>query len=403
MHYNILICINRPVNEDKALSMHFGVFKEIKNAGEVYKVYIPGTLPPKLNLEPFYALLDQANQGLGKLDAMTFFLPDVNLFIYLYVRKEALLSSQIEGAQSSLADLFLAENNKKPSVPLSDIEEVTNYVAAINYGINKIQNEDFPISLRLIREIHDILMRDVRGQDKKPGEFRYSQNWIGGNRPGNAVFVPPPPQKIIQLMGDLETFIHARNVNMPLLIKVALIHVQFESIHPFLDGNGRLGRLLVTLLLCERNLIKQPIFYLSYFFKKHRTEYYSLLQKVREENQWNEWIKFFLRGVIETSNDAFETTMKLTHLMKLDLEKINSLGRVSQSVEKVFKYLQRKPIVGVPELASNLKLSPHTVKLALDHLEALGIIKEITGLRRGRTYTYDKYLSLLREGDEPLQ
>ncbi len=383
--------------------MHFGTFEEIKGAGEAYKVYIPGTLPPKLNLEPFYTLLDQANQELGKLDAMTFFLPDVNLFIYLYVRKEALLSSQIEGTQSSLADLFLAENNKKPSVPFSDVEEVTNYVAAINYGINKIQRENFPISLRLIREIHDILMRGVRGHDKKPGEFRYSQNWIGGTRPGNAIFVPPPPQKVTQLMGDLETFIHTRGVSLPLLIKIAVIHLQFESIHPFLDGNGRLGRLLITLLLCERNLIKQPIFYLSYFFKKHRTKYYSLLQKVREENQWNEWIRFFLQGVIETSNDAFETAMKLTHLMKLDMDKINSLGRVSRSVEKVFKYLHRKPIVSVPELASNLKLSPHTVKLALDHLEAIGIIKEITGLQRGRTYTYDKYLSLLREGDEPLQ
>ncbi|MBL8677018.1 MAG: Fic family protein, partial [Alphaproteobacteria bacterium] len=206
---------------------------------------------------------------------MNFFLPDVNLFIYLYVRKEALLSSQIEGTQSSLADLFLVENNKKPSVPLSDVEEVTNYVAAINYGINKIQKKNFPVSLRLIREIHTTLMRGVRGQDKNPGEFRYSQNWIGGTRPGNAIFVPPPPQKVIELMGDLEVFIHSKSINLPFLVKIAMIHLQFESIHPFLDGNGRLGRLLVTLLLCEKNLIKQPIFYLSYFFKKHRAEYYK--------------------------------------------------------------------------------------------------------------------------------
>ncbi|MBP6952057.1 MAG: Fic family protein [Alphaproteobacteria bacterium] len=382
--------------------MHFGIFQEITSGGEAYKVYIPGALPPKIKLEPFYALLDQANQGLGKLDAMNFFLPDANLFIYLYVRKEALLSSQIEGTQSSLADLFLVENNKKPSVPLSDVEEVTNYVAAINYGINKIQKENFPVSLRLIREIHTILMRGVRGQDKNPGEFRYSQNWIGGTRPGNAIFVPPPPQKVIELMGDLEVFIHSKGINLPLLIKIAMIHLQFESIHPFLDGNGRLGRLLVTLLLCEKNLIKQPIFYLSYFFKKHRAEYYKLLQKVREENDWDKWIKFFLQGVIETSQDAFETAMRLTHLMKTDLEKIRTLGKASKSVERVFTYLQRKPIIGIPELSSSLKLSPHTIKLSLDYLEALGVIKEITGLRRGMTYTYDKYLSILREGDEPL-
>lgn len=382
--------------------MHFGTFQEITSGGEAYKVYIPGTLPPKIKLEPFYALLDQANQGLGKLDAMNFFLPDANLFIYLYVRKEALLSSQIEGTQSSLADLFLVENNKKPSVPLSDVEEVTNYVAAINYGINKIQKENFPVSLRLIREIHTILMRGVRGQDKNPGEFRYSQNWIGGTRPGNAIFVPPPPQKVIELMSDLEVFIHSKSINLPLLIKIAMIHLQFESIHPFLDGNGRLGRLLVTLLLCEKNLIKQPIFYLSYFFKKHRAEYYKLLQKVREENDWDKWIKFFLQGVIETSQDAFETAMRLTYLMKTDLEKIRTLGKASKSVERVFTYLQRKPIIGIPELSSSLKLSPHTIKLSLDYLETLGVIKEITGLRRGMTYTYDKYLSILREGDEPL-
>ena len=382
--------------------MHFGTFQKITSGGEAYKVYTPGTLPPKIKLETFYALLDQANQGLGKLDAMNFFLPDVNLFIYLYVRKEALLSSQIEGTQSSLADLLLVENNKKPSVPLSDVEEVTNYVAAINYGINKIQKENFPVSLRLIREIHTILMRGVRGQDKNPGEFRYSQNWIGGTRPGNAIFVPPPPQEVIELMGDLEVFIHSKSINLPLLIKIAMIHLQFESIHPFLDGNGRLGRLLVTLLLCEKNLIKQPIFYLSYFFKKHRAEYYKLLQKVREENDWDKWIKFFLQGVIETSQDAFETAMRLMHLMKTDLEKIRTLGRASKSVERVFTYLQRKPIIGIPELSSSLKLSPHTIKLSLDHLETLGVIKEITGLRRGMTYTYDKYLSILREGDEPL-
>lgn len=382
--------------------MHFGTFQEITSGGEAYKVYIPGILPLKIKLEPFYALLDQANQGLGKLDAMNFFLPDANLFIYLYVRKEALLSSQIEGTQSSLADLFLVENNKKPSVPLSDVEEVTNYVAAINYGINKIQKENFPVSLRLIREIHTILMHGVRGQDKNPGEFRYSQNWIGGTRPGNAIFVPPPPQKVIELMGNLEVFIHSKSINLPLLIKIAMIHLQFESIHPFLDGNGRLGRLLVTLLLCEKNLIKQPIFYLSYFFKRHRAEYYKLLQKVREENDWDKWIKFFLQGVIETSQDAFETAMRLTHLMKTDLEKIRTLGKVSKSVERIFTYLQRKPVVSIPELSSNLKLSPHTIKLSLDHLEALGVIKEITGLRRGMIYTYDKYLSILREGDEPL-
>lgn len=399
----MLTCIYINPNEDRGLLMHFGTFQETTRGGETYKVYIPAPLPPKIKLESLYILLDKANQGLGKLDAMNFFLPDVNLFIYLYVRKEALLSSQIEGTQSSLADLFLVENHKRPSVPLDDVEEVTNYVAAINYGIKRIQQENFPVSLQLIREIHGILMRGVRGQEKIPGEFRQSQNWIGGTRPGNALFVPPPPQKVMELMGDLEVFIHSRTIHLPILIKIAMVHLQFESIHPFLDGNGRLGRLLITLLMYEKNLIQQPIFYLSYFFKQHRAEYYKLLQNVRKNNAWEEWIKFFLQGVIETSQDAFETAMRLTHLMKEDLEKIRTLGKVSKSAERVFVYFQKKPIVSIPELSENLKLSPHTIKLSLDHLEALGIIKEITGRQRGLTYTYDNYLSILREGDEPLE
>jgi Fic family protein len=227
-------------------------------------------------------------------------LPNTQLFIYLYVRKEAVLSSQIEGTQSSFTDLLLYENDEAPGVPLEDVEEVSSYVAAVNHGLKRLR-EGFPLSLRLIREIHEVLLSTGRGSDKTPGEFRRSQNWVGGSRPGNVLFVPPPPERVMECMSALEKFLHDDPVRMPALIKVALTHVQFESIHPFLDGNGRLGRLLITFLLCVEGALSQPILYLSLYFKSHRQDYYDLLQKVREEGDWESWGRFFLNSVLETA------------------------------------------------------------------------------------------------------
>lgn len=259
----------------------------ISTAGETAEAFLPPPLPPvpAIRMDRLYGALEAANRALGRLDGVTSILPDAPLLLYMYVRKEALLSSQIEGTQSSLSDLLLFESEEVPGVPLDDVREVSNYVAAMDQGLARIR-EGFPLSLRLIREIHAMLLSKGRGSGKQPGEFRRSQNWIGGTRPGNAIFVPPPPERVSDLMADLETFIHAGRPEVPTLIKAGLIHVQFETIHPFLDGNGRLGRLLITFLLCAQGILTEPILYLSLYFKTHRRYYYDLLQQVRESGDW---------------------------------------------------------------------------------------------------------------------
>ena len=246
------------------------------SAGESVRAFIPVPLPPDppVDLNGLQVALEQANQTVGRLDGIASVLPDPSIFLYMYIRKEALLSSQIEGTQSSLSDLLLYEADEAPGVPVNDTREVSNYVAAMDHGLRRLR-EDFPLSLRLIREIHGILLAEGRGQDKDPGEFRRSQNWIGGTRPGNALFVPPPPHAVHDCLGALETFIHAETPDLPLLVKAALVHVQFETIHPFLDGNGRLGRLLITFMLCERGILREPLLYLSLFFKQNRQTYYE--------------------------------------------------------------------------------------------------------------------------------
>jgi len=251
---------------------------------ESFRAYVPPPLPPDppLVLQPLLPLLEQANQALGRLDGLASILPDPSLFIYLYVRKEAVLSSQIEGTQSSFSDLMLFESAEAPSVPLEDVQEVSNYVAAMNHGLRRLR-EDFPLSLRLIREIHKILLSKGRGSQKRPGEFRESQNWIGGTRPDNAAFVPPPPEKMMECMGAFEKFLHREREELPILVKAALVHVQFETVHPFLDGNGRLGRLLITFLLCLADAIREPILYLSLYFKTNRQKYFELLDRVRSQ------------------------------------------------------------------------------------------------------------------------
>lgn len=371
--------------------------------GETVRAFVPSPLPsdPPVRLEPLYALIEEANRSLGRLDGVTSILPDTPLFLYMYIRKEALLSSQIEGTQSSLSDLLLFESNEAPGVPLDDVLEVSNYVAAMNYGLERLR-EGFPLSLRLMREIHGVLLAKGRGSAKRPGEFRQSQNWIGGTRPGNALFVPPPPNRVLECMGDLEKFIYQDTPTLPLLIKAAFIHVQFETIHPFLDGNGRLGRLLITFLLCANSALKEPILYLSLFFKSHRQQYYDLLQQVREKGDWESWLKFFLTGIKETSEQAGETARHILVLFEKDRDRIEQLGRPTASALRVHQYLQSKPIMSVVKLAKELNLTPPTVRKSLGHLAELGVVREATGRRRGQLFVYQGYLDILNQGTEPL-
>ncbi len=372
-------------------------------AGERVRAYVPPPLPPEppVRMDGLYGLIEEANRALGRLDGVTSALPDTPLFQYMYVRKEALLSSQIEGTQSSLSDLLLFESDKAPGVPLDDVQEVSNYVAAMQHGLERLRG-GFPLSLRLIREIHEILLSKGRGVSKQPGEFRRSQNWIGGSRPGNAVFVPPPPDRMLDCMGELEKFIHSQEPNLPVLIKVALIHVQFESIHPFLDGNGRLGRLLITFLLCAEGALKAPILYLSLFLKSNRKHYYDLLQLVRERGDWEAWLEFFLTGIRDTSEQAAETARQILDLFEKDRVRIERLGRPAVSASRVYQYLQSKPILSVPATAEQLDLSPPTVRKSVRHLVELGIAREATGRQRGHLFVYDEYLDILNQGTEPL-
>jgi Fic family protein len=320
----------------------------------------------------------------------------------MYVRKEALLSSQIEGAQSSFSDLILFEHHLKPDVSIEDVEEVSNYVLAIKYGLKRIQ-AGFPLSLRLLKEIHAILLQGVRGSQKDPGEFRRTQNWIGGTKPSNALFVPPPPEYIKELMANLETFLHNETHNLPVLIQAGLVHVQFETIHPFLDGNGRLGRLLITLLLCEKGILDEPILYLSLYLKQNRTVYYDLLQQVRTHGAWETWLEFFLEGVYKTAQQAIVTTHTINKLFDADTEKINKLGRIRFTCTKIFEFLKKLPQVSVPIVAHELKISAPTVRAALIALESAAILTEISGKKRDKVYVYKKYLDLLEEGSEPLK
>ncbi len=351
-------------------------------------------MTPKLQ-----TLLERATVALGRLDGLSALLPDVSLFIYMYVRKEALLSSQIEGTQSSLSDLLLFESNQAPGVPLNDVQEVSRYVAAMNYGLERLK-ADFPLSLRLIREIHAVLMENARGGEKSPGEFRRSQNWLGGTRPGNAVFVPPPHELVLPLMADLEKFLF--DPQTPTLVKAALAHVQFETIHPFLDGNGRTGRLLITFLLCADGLLSEPTLYLSLYFKTHRDQYYDLLQRVRTEGVWEAWLEFFLEGVLETATNAVNATKTILEQFEQDRRKIEGLGRAASSALRIHQYLERHPFVSIGPTAEALGLSLPTITKAFGQLERLGILLETTGRQRGRGWVYQKYVQLLAQGTEPL-
>jgi Fic family protein len=343
-------------------------------------------------------LLEQANQSVGRLDGLSTFV-NVPLFLYNYVRKEAVLSSQIEGTQSSLSELLLFENADAPGIPTDDVQEVSNYVAALQYGIKRL--EDLPLSLRLIREIHGILLSKGRGSDKDPGEFRRGQNWIGGTRPGNAAFVPPPADRVLECMGQLELFLHDERPDLPMLVKAALVHVQFESIHPFLDGNGRVGRLLITLLLVTSGALRQPILYLSLYLKQNRDRYYELLNHVRATGDWEAWVEFFLIGVRDTASQAVTAAHRILELIEEDGQRIKS-SRLPASVLLVFQQTQSLPILSVQQAGKRAGVSFPTASRAFESLKQLGIMRETTGKARGRVYAYGRYLDLLSEGTEPL-
>lgn len=385
------------------VSSRLGTYVATTVTGELIKAFVPPPLPPTdLNLSGLHRHLDRANQALGRLGGLTVLLPDVRFLLYLYVRKEALLSSQIEGTQSSFVDLLLFENKAATTAPKEDVEEVSNYVAALQHGLRRLAG-GFPLSLRLIREIHAILLRGRHGANKTPGEFRRSQNWIGGSRPGNASYVPPPPEQMMKCLDSFERFLHDDRHGLPLLVEAGLIHVQFESIHPFLDGNGRLGRLLITLLLCAKGALKEPLLYLSLYFKEHRSKYYELLQRVRTEGAWEAWLEFFLEGTATTAQEAAETATRTLRVFSSDRVKIQTLGRSASSALHVHEYMQRKPITDIAATAKSLRLSVPTVTTALNHLVRIGVVKEITGKRRDRLFTYARYFNIVSQGTEPLR
>ena len=381
-----------------------GRYETIATVGaETAQAFVPMPLPPEPPLSPTADLrnaLDAALVALGRLDSVSTLLPDTDLFLYSYVRKEAVLSSQIEGTQSSLSDLLLFELDELPGVPIADVVEVSNYVAALEHGLKRVR-EGFPLSNRVIREVHEILLSKGRGATKQPGEFRRSQNWIGGSRPGDATFVPPPADRVEECMGALEKFLHNEPERVPALVKAALSHVQFETIHPFLDGNGRVGRLLITLLLNVEGILREPLLYLSLYFKQHRERYYELLSTVRKEGDWEAWLDFFAAAVRETASAAVDTARSVVEVFRADRERIRAVGRGSLSALQVHHELQRRPLCNISTLVTATTLTPPTIGKALETLIKLGIVHELTGRRRNRVFVYGRYIETLNKGTEP--
>ncbi len=347
--------------------------------------------------------LDAGNQALGRLDGITLLLPDPDQFLYTFIRKEAVLSSQIEGTQSSLSDLLLFENDAAPGVPREDAQVTANYIAAMNHGIGEILREGgTPLSSRLLRDVHAILLQTGRGTDQAPGEFRRDQNWLGGDRPSNARFVPPPWPVVEPAMSDLEKFLHDQPSATPVLVKAALAHAQFETIHPFLDGNGRVGRLLITLLLCSQGVLVRPLLYLSLYLKRNRNAYYDHLQRVRTHGAWEDWLRFFLDGVLEVAESTTDATRRIVNMIERDRQRIHGMGRGAATAHRVHDLATRYVVVRASTTARLLDLTDPPVYQAIGRLEEAGILREATGRQRGKIYVYDEYLALLNEGTEPL-
>ena len=389
-----------------------GRYASSVGGGETVRAFVPHPLPPAPPLEltgERQTLLERATLALGRLDSIALLLPDPQLFLYAYVRREAVLSSQIEGTQSSLSDLLLFELDEVPGVPFDDVVEVSNDVAALEHGMARLR-EGFPLSNRLLREMHARLMSRGRGSDKAPGEFRRSQNWIGGTRPGNARFVPPPPTEVEACMAALEAFIHdsAATVGsrgggrLPVLLKAALAHVQFETIHPFLDGNGRLGRLLIAMLLHDGGVLRQPLLYLSLYLKQHRAVYYDLLDRVRTDGDWEAWVDFFLEGVEQTAEGAVQTARRLVDLFQQDTLRVQAAGGRNANMLRVLDTLQQRPLCSLRQAGATAGISFPTASKAMLSLVEMGIARELTGQRRNRVFVYDAYLNILNEGGEAL-
>lgn len=379
-----------------------GRYDILKIGGEEVRAFIPNELPLKQPLKIDAELarkLDNALVSLGRLDSISEILPDSSLFLYMYVRKEAVLSSMIEGTQSSISDLLVYELEGIPGVPIDDAMEVSNYVKALEYGVKRI-DEGFPVSSRLFKEIHNILLSKGRGSTKEPGQYRTSQNWIGGTRPGNAVFVPPPPNMVESCMGNLEKFIHDMKSVTPVLLKAAISHVQFETIHPFLDGNGRLGRLLISLLLYENKVLQKPLLYLSLYFKIHRQTYYEHLTNVRINGDWEKWIDFFAEAVIHTSNQAVNTAKNLIALINDHEAKVNSMGRASSTALVVYRCFVKQPVLNANAIQTQTSLSAATIHSSLENLIKLGILEEVSQKKRNKIFVYKEYINILNEGTE---
>lgn len=371
---------------------------------ETVNAYVPPPLPPSPPLamsDELLRRLSEADRAVGRLDGVAMLLPDKALFLYMYVRKEAVLSSQIEGTQSTLDELLRYENEALAGKPLDDITEVSNYVDAMMYGLDRLRDpKGLPLCLRLLREMHARLLQKGRGENKDPGEFRRSQNWLGGTRPGNAQFVPPPVNEMEACLNDLERFLQDDSKPMPPLVKAALLHVQFETIHPFLDGNGRLGRLLIALFLVDKGVLREPLLYLSLYLKTRREDYYRLLQDVRLKGDWETWMEFFLDGVAETANNAFESAMDIVSLFRGDRERIAAAGDQTNSMLRIHELLQTHPFLNAAQAQRNTGLSAPTVNKAFEALEGLGVVREVTGKQRGRVFAYDAFLGILDAGTD---
>ncbi len=368
--------------------------------GVACQAFVPDALPPNPSLEinnKLQTRINQAMLALGRLDAISTLLPDAHLFLYSYVRKEAVMSSQIEGTQSSLSDLMLYEMEAVPGVPMDDVQEVSCYVSALNLGIQRIR-EDHPITFRLIIELHRALMTSGRGTNRCPGEFRKTQVWIGGHRPDEATFVPAPANEIADCWAALERFLNDVPEATDPLIKAALSHVQFETIHPFMDGNGRIGRLLIPLILVEAKVINEPLLYLSVFFKKHQQTYYERLNQIRLTGDWEAWLLFFVDAVTETANQAVDTAKQLHTLRQEDKTRVNELGRQAGSAAQIIDALFEQPIASVNKLIELTGLTAATIGKVLDALaQQLNIVKEITGQKRNRVFAYTAYIEILNQ------
>ena len=377
-----------------------GRYQKVASAGEGFEAFVPAPLPPRPAIDWTPQLrnrFDEALLALGRLDAVTDLLPNAALLLYSFVRKEAVLSSMIEGTQSSLADLMLFELDEQPGVPLEDAREVSCYVAALEHGLERLRG-GFPLSLRLIREIHKVLLGHGRGAKMTPGEFRRSQVWIGGTRPGNAVFVPPPANELDECLKHFEQFLNDQPEPTPPLVKAALAHVQFETIHPFLDGNGRVGRLLIALQLAADGLMREPLLFLSLHFKEHRRTYYELLNAVRLSGDWEAWLEFFADAVAASATQAATSAKRLLELASGDVRRIEGLGRAAVSALAVHRALQRQPLATAASLVAATGLTPATVNKSLAHLERLGVVAELTRKQRGRVFSYARFAEILNEG-----